>query len=211
MTALHLLVMVKAPVAGRVKTRLCPPCTLAEAAELAAAALADTLDAVAACGATRRIVALAGDPGPWLPSGFEVLAQCEGGLDRRLAHAWARAAGPGVQIGMDTPQVTPGLLDSALATLETSPAALGRATDGGWWAIGLRRADERVFMGIPMSAADTGRRQLERLLALGLRVASLPELADLDTAEDLSAVVASAPTSRTAVLARRLGLLLPSG
>ncbi|MFN2507027.1 MAG: DUF2064 domain-containing protein, partial [Acidimicrobiales bacterium] len=99
--------MVKAPVAGQVKTRLCPPCTPAEAAALAAAALADTLAAVAACGATRRILALSGEPGPWLPPAFEVVAQCEGGLDRRLAHAWAVAGGPGVQIGMDTPQVTP--------------------------------------------------------------------------------------------------------
>ena len=60
----NLLVMAKAPVAGRVKTRLCPPCTPAEAAAIAEAALADTLDAVAACGAGRRIVALDGEPGP---------------------------------------------------------------------------------------------------------------------------------------------------
>ena len=74
----HVLVMAKSPVPGRVKTRLCPPCTPAEAAALAEAALADTLEAVAACGAGRRILALDGAPGPWLPAGFEVVAQCQG-------------------------------------------------------------------------------------------------------------------------------------
>ena len=69
---MHLLVMAKAPVAGRVKTRLCPPCTPGEAAGLAEAALADTLDAVLEAGAGRCILALEGEPGPWLPAGFEV-------------------------------------------------------------------------------------------------------------------------------------------
>src|SRR5690606_23084798 len=65
----HLLVMAKAPVAGRVKTRLVPPLSAAEAAAVAEAALADTLEAVAACGAERRVLALDGEPGPWLPEG----------------------------------------------------------------------------------------------------------------------------------------------
>jgi glycosyltransferase A (GT-A) superfamily protein (DUF2064 family) len=95
--------MAKSPVPGRVKTRLCPPCTAEEAASLAEAALADTLDAVAACGASRHILVLDGVPGPWLPPGFQVVPQTAGGLDRRLAAAWALAGGPGVQIGMDTP------------------------------------------------------------------------------------------------------------
>ncbi|MCA1681684.1 MAG: DUF2064 domain-containing protein, partial [Actinobacteria bacterium] len=97
--------------------------------------------------------------------------------------------------------------DSALNALDTWPAALGHADDGGWWAIGLRHPEERVFLGVEMSAADTGRRQQERLEALGLGVALLPELADLDTVSDLPAVVDGRPTLRTALLARRLGLL----
>jgi uncharacterized protein len=203
----HLLVMAKAPVAGRVKTRLCPPCTPAEAAEMAEAALADTLDAVARCGAGRRIVALEGAPGPWLPPGFEVMAQVGGGLARRLAAAWAMAGGAGVQIGMDTPQVTPGLLDGALASLDDTDAALGFAVDGGWWAIGLRRPDARIFTGIPMSTAETGAAQQARLRALGLSVTTLPALVDLDTAADLAAVTESGSAIRTAAQARRIGML----
>lgn len=199
--------MAKAPVAGRVKTRLCPPCTPAEAAAIAEAALADTLAAVAACGAGRRIVALDGAPGPWLPPGFEVIAQVDGGFDRRLAAAWAAAGGAGVQIGMDTPQVTPALLDDALASLDETSAALGLAVDGGWWAIGLRRPDARVFAGIPMSAATTGAAQLARLGELGLSVTTLPALVDLDTVADLPAVTESGSAIRTAAQARRIGML----
>lgn len=204
----HVLVMAKAPVAGRVKTRLCPPCTPAEAAAIAEAALADTLDAVAACGAGRRIVALDGAPGPWLPPGFEVIPQVDGGLDRRLAAAWAMAGGAGVQIGMDTPQVTPALLDDALGSLGLTDAALGLAVDGGWWAIGLRRPDRRVFAGIPMSTAETGAAQRARLRQLGLTVSDLPALVDLDTADDLPAVTTSGGAIRTAAQARRIGMLL---
>src|SRR3954447_17694456 len=101
----RLLVMAKSPVPGRVKTRLCPPCSPGEAAAVAEAALADTLDAVAACGADRKIVALDGEPGDWLPAGFELIRQCRGSLTDRLAHAWSATGGGGVQIGMDTPQV----------------------------------------------------------------------------------------------------------
>ena len=203
----HVLVMAKAPVAGRVKTRLCPPWTPAEAAAMAEAALADTLDAVSACGAGRRIVALDGAPAAWLPPGFEVIPQVDGGFDRRLAAAWSAAGGAGVQIGMDTPQVTPALLDRALASLADTSAALGLAVDGGWWAIGLRRPDPRVFLGVPMSTAQTGAAQHARLRALGLSVTTLPALVDLDTVADLPAVTASGSAIRTTAQARRIGML----
>ena len=92
-------------------------------------ALADTLDAVARCGAGRRILALDGPPGEWIPPGFEIIAQRGASFDPRLAAAWSDAAGPGLQIGMDTPQVTAGLLDHCLETAARpgATAALGRA------------------------------------------------------------------------------------
>ncbi len=200
----HVLVMAKSPVAGRVKTRLCPPCTPEEAAALAEAALADTLEAVAASGAARRILALDGAPGPWLPPGFDVVPQSLGGLDRRLAAAWTTAGGPGIQIGMDTPQVTPALLDEALSALDTSDAALGHAADGGWWAIGLRQPDARVFLDVPTSTSRTGALQEARLRALGLDVGPLPTLVDLDTVADLRAVTVDGSAIRTAAVARML-------
>ena len=199
--------MAKAPAPGRVKTRLCPPCTPEQAARLAEAALADTLDAVAACGAARRVLALDGEPGDWLPAGFDVVPQAAGCFDERLAAAWDAAGGPGVQIGMDTPQVTPGLLEAALGTLDGAGAALGPTVDGGWWAIGLRRPDPAVFLGVPMSTSGTGAVQYRRLLSLDLDVAVLPTLVDLDTVHDVRAVVDAAPGTRTATLAAHLGLV----
>lgn len=207
MAGVQVMVMAKAPVAGRVKTRLCPPCTPSEAAAVAEAALADTLEAVARCGARRRVVVLDGAPGPWLPPDFEVFAQCDGDFGERLAHAWATVDAGGVQIGMDTPQVTAPLLDHALGLLDESPAALGPAADGGWWAIGLRRPHPAAFRGVPMSSACTGRRQAARLRSLGLAVATLPTLVDVDTVADLGAVEAAAPECGTVRVARHLGLL----
>jgi glycosyltransferase A (GT-A) superfamily protein (DUF2064 family) len=199
--------MAKAPVPGRVKTRLCPPCTPGEAARLAEAALVDTLGAVAACGIGRRVLALDGEPGDWLPAGFEVVPQVPGSFDERLAAAWDAAGGPGVQIGMDTPQVTPGLLTEALGALDGAGSALGPTVDGGWWAIALRRPDPAVFVGVPMSTSGTGAVQHRRLRSLHLDVALLPTLVDLDTVEDIPAVVAAAPGTRTAALGACLGLV----
>lgn len=203
----HVLVMAKEPRPGRVKTRLCPPCSAVEAAAVAEAALADTLAAVAACGAPRKVVALDGDPGAWLPPGFEVIAQRGNDFNERLANAWHDAGGGGIQIGMDTPQVTAANLDDLLARLDTDDAVLGHALDGGWWVIGWRRADPRqVFAGVPMSTPDTGRAQENRLLALGLRLHRSHPMLDIDTIEDLAAMAERFPDLRTSVLARHLAL-----
>lgn len=206
----HILVMAKAPVPGRVKTRLCPPCTPNEAAEVAAAALADTLEAVAGSATGRKVLALDGEPGAWLPAGFEVIPQRGGDLAERLAHAWTRCGPAGIQLGMDTPQVSSSGLDRLLDLVDSDneTALLGHAPDGGWWVIGWRHADPwAVFRGVPMSTARTGRLQERRLRRLGLRVAQAPALRDIDTIADLASVSAAAPHIRTAEVARRLGVI----
>jgi rSAM/selenodomain-associated transferase 1 len=194
-----LLVIAKAPVPGRVKTRLSPPCTPEEAAELAVAALADTLAAAMRVRrAARRVIVLDGEPGPWIPAGFEVLPQRGDGLAERLAAAFADAGGAAFLVGMDTPQVTPALLDAGLAALDRADAVFGAALDGGYWGIGLRRPDPAVFRDVPMSAATTAAVQRARLAELGLRTAVLPPLRDVDTIDDARAVAAQAPGSRFA-------------
>jgi uncharacterized protein len=188
-----LIVIAKAPVAGRVKTRLCPPCTPAQAAALAQAALADTLAAVAAVPARRRLLALEGAPGCWLPGGFEVVPQPAGGLGARLADAFARADGPAFLVGMDTPQLTPELLAHAAAQLRGADATLGLAADGGYWGIGLREPRGDAFADVPMSTDRTGEAQRDRLHALGLRVGDLLVLRDVDTFADAMAVAQEVP------------------
>jgi rSAM/selenodomain-associated transferase 1 len=196
-----LAVIAKAPAPGRSKTRLCPPCTPVEAAALAQASLEDVLAAVAATPAARRVVVLDGEPGPWLPPGFDVLAQRGEGLAERLAAAFEDLGGPALVLGMDTPQVTPALLAVSLRELERAPAVIGGAADGGYWAIGLQRPDARVFAGVPMSHATTGRAQRARLRMLGLRWRELPQLRDVDTIADAHHVAVLAPSTR---FARRL-------
>ena len=197
MTAI--VVIAKSPRPGRVKTRLTPPCTPEEAARLAGAALSDTLAAAAQTRATRRVLVLDGPPGDWVPRGFDVVPQRGDGLAERLAAAFAEVAQPAFLVGMDTPQVTPQLLDAGLAALDDSDAAFGAALDGGYWGIGLRRANPEAFRGVPMSEATTGLAQRARLLALGLRTAVLPPLRDVDTIADAHAVAAEAPAGRFAI------------
>jgi uncharacterized protein len=197
-----LMVIAKAPVAGRVKTRLTPPYTPDQAAVLAEAALADTLEVVAATPAGRRVLVLDGAPGRWLPSGFEVIEQRGGGLDERLAHAFVDTGGPAVLIGMDTPQITADLLTAAVRRLHGCDAVFGPAADGGFWLLGLREPDPALLRGVPMSRPDTGARQLTRLRARGLRVAPLGSLVDVDTAADAALVAAQAPGTRFAAAVR---------
>lgn len=208
---MFVLVVAKEPVAGRVKTRLCPPCTPQQAAALAEAALADTLEAATSCGADDVVVALDGQPGSWLPTGVRTFPQVEGSFDRRLTEAWAQTSGPGIQIGMDTPQVTGALLDMALDTLEQPDidAVLGPADDGGWWIIGLPAADDRLFADIEMSSAETGHHQRRRLDQLGYRVGDLPALTDVDYFTDARRVASIAPSTRFASLVRAVDAALP--
>jgi uncharacterized protein len=202
-----LIVIAKAPVAGRVKTRLCPPCTPAEAAGLAEAALADTLAAVLATPVDRRVLVLDGQPGDWLPPGFEVVDQRGDGLDQRLAAAFADVGGPALLVGMDTPQLNSAVLLAGLDALvdPAVDAVLGPALDGGYWCIGFRATPARALVGVPMSSRLTCQRQRERLATLGLRVRELASLRDVDGIEDARAVAAAAPGSRFARAVAALG------
>ena len=200
----QVLVIAKEPIPGRVKTRLTPPFTPANAAALATASLADTLAAVSATPVAQAVLALDGAPGDWLPPGFRVILQRGGGLDERLAAAFADAhatlPAPMVLVGMDTPQVTPGLLADAARALASgeADAVFGPAADGGFWLLGLREVDPGLILGVPMSRPDTGPRQLARLEQAGLRIQMLPELTDVDTVSEAERVAAVTPGSRFA-------------
>ncbi|HEY5852515.1 MAG TPA: DUF2064 domain-containing protein [Aldersonia sp.] len=193
------LVVAKAPVAGQAKTRLSPPLSPREAARLAAAALLDTLAAAAAARVRRRIVALTGDldraeshadlAAALAP--FDVLPQRGTGFAERLANAHhdaARRAGlPVLQLGGDTPQADSALLTDCAARLAAPgvDAVVGPAADGGWWALGLR-ADPPVLdlARVPMSTPHTGADTLAMLRRHRRATVLLPELVDVDRADD---------------------------
>ncbi|MFI5836700.1 DUF2064 domain-containing protein [Micromonospora sp. NPDC051300] len=218
-----LLVVAKAPAPGAVKTRLCPPATPDQAARIAAAALRDTLDTVAATPGVLPVLALAGrfpdaEDGADLAAavaGWPVLPQRGDGLADRLAHAHADVADaypgrPVVQIGMDTPQLTPGRLAAAVRRLAAPgvDAVLGPAADGGWWGLGLRDPGWAASLrGVPMSTADTGRLTHAALVGRGLRVGALPTLRDVDDWADALAVARAAPGGR---FAREVAALRPT-
>jgi uncharacterized protein len=208
------IVLAKAPEPGRVKTRLCPPATAVEAADLAAASLLDTIDAAGGVPGAEPVVALTGRLAGALRRTeltaalrrCRVVPQRGHGLGERIAAAHLDTAAlfegrPTLQVGMDTPQAGAALLAACLDRLRApgTDGVLGLAADGGWWAVGLRdpRA-ARLLAGVPTSRDDTGERTLQALRDGGLRVGLLPELTDVDTAADARTVAEEAPGGRFA-------------
>ena len=200
MTDATLIILAKAPVPGRVKTRLCPPCSPDQAAAIARAAIVDTLAAAVATREVRPVLVLDGEPAEWVPRGMEVVPQVAGNLADRLAGAFAASTGPTALIGMDTPQVTPATLRAAIDSLlrPTVDAVLGRTLDGGWWTIGLRDPALPAFVGVPMSTRHTGDLQAARLAYLGLRTLEIGLEMDVDTFADAHTVANRIPASQFA-------------
>ncbi|WP_029118026.1 DUF2064 domain-containing protein [Mycobacterium sp. URHB0044] len=209
MISVAVLVVAKAPVPGLAKTRLAASMGDDAAADHAAAALLDTLDAVAAAPVAARVVALTGDLAAASRSteltarlaDFTVIEQRGADFADRLANAHADAAAaagglPVLQIGMDTPQVTPALLADCAATLTKADAVLGMACDGGWWVLGVTDpAMAGCLRDVPMSTPDTGAVTLRALRDTGVDVRLVSELADVDTIDDVAVVGRACPPS----------------
>ncbi|WP_135458391.1 DUF2064 domain-containing protein [Mycobacterium sp. DL99] len=216
MTSIAVLVVAKAPVPGLAKTRLAAGVGDQAAADIAAAALLDTLDAVAGAAVSARVVALTGDLELAHCGGeirdrlddFIVVPQHGVGFAQRLANAHADAAAvtrlPVLQIGMDTPQVTATLLDECGQALADADAVLGMARDGGWWVLGVRDCRTAACLAdIEMSTSRTGAETLAALRGTGATVNLAAELADFDTVDDIAEVRrACAPGSRFVRAAR---------
>ena len=213
-----LLVVAKAPEPGRAKTRLAATVGDRVAAEIAAAALLDTLDAVAATPVAARVVALTGELDAAAGAAdirrrlesFTVIGQRGDDFADRLANAHADAADgqPVLQIGMDTPQVTDELLASCARRLMEAQAVLGLACDGGWWVLGLQApATAECLRRVPMSQPDTGELTLKALRDNGIDVYPVEVLSDFDIVDDVAAVrEACDPASRFAWVTHAAGL-----
>ena len=213
---MHITIVAKTPVAGRVKTRLCPPCTPQQAADIARAGLLDTIDAidgaidragenvVAIRHRVTRTLLLDGCTETWMPDEWRIVAQRGSGLAERLCNGF-RDLGPGIVVGMETPHVA-AVLPDALDHLHHGRDIIGPADDGGYWAIGLCAATAAratdVFAGVQMSTARTGLQQLGRLRAVGRSIEVIPLARDLDDYADLCAIAASGRRGRLADIAR---------
>lgn len=196
-TDAHLLVFARVPALGRVKSRLAAgvgqPAALAVYREL----LAITRTAIAASGVPATVW-LADTAGP-KPTASEaadwpemtICCQENGDLGQRMAAAFtaAFAAGAGrvAIIGTDCPGLQAAHLSQAFALLASHDVVLGPATDGGYYLLGLRQPQPELFQHKVWSTDSVLADTLADAQRLGLRVALLPELRDVDTVVDLVA------------------------
>jgi len=187
------VLIAKTPLAGQVKTRLCPPLSGAQAAAVATALLCDAADAATATGADTWC-AYHGDEAVLrrlLPDAVRLLPQRGGDLAQRLAAAQADVFAIGyervVLYGADCPTVAAADLCLALESLDHADVVLGPAADGGYTILASSRPTPALFDGVVMSTeqvlADTLR------LAAGLQVTLLDSRHDLDTVADLLAAL----------------------
>lgn len=212
-----LVIFTKAPIPGEVKTRLCPPLTLDEAAGLHGSFVLDAVErgiqaAKAAHGALDRYLACA--PSPDLAFfkviegryGFRLLSQIGADLGARMAQVFeslfADGYGRVLLVGTDVPTLPGTYYTRALQTLGTHNLALGPAQDGGYHLIGLTKAVPSLFTGLPWSTDQVLSLTIQKAEALGLRTALLPAWRDVDTIEDLE--VLSKETDGSSPLVPRL-------
>ncbi len=186
------VVLAKRPVAGRVKTRLSPPLTPDESAALADAFLSDTLDRLAG----RTIRLYLDDPDGFdAPSGVSIHRQASGGLGARMLRAIIESAAAGarrvVVVGTDSPTLPAAFVDLAVDALaEPRTVVLGPTPDGGFCLLGVNEIVPSLFA-MEYSHDGVFAETLARALEADLSPVILPEVADVDEAADLDALIAA--------------------
>lgn len=198
-----IIVFAKAPVAGQVKTRLCPPLTPDEAASLHGSLVLDILERCQLLKGYDLI--LAGTPSPHHPfframeARFKIPVWDQQGEDlgARMAGAFKQALDEGryrsvVVIGTDIPGIHGPLLTSALKGLQDHDVVLGPTVDGGYYLIGLRSPVPELFEKMPWSTDQVYACTKQKVQELGLSLRVLPTLRDVDTVEDLDLFIREA-------------------
>jgi rSAM/selenodomain-associated transferase 1 len=197
MTAL-LIIFAKEPRPGRVKTRLIPPLSFEAAAQLYHSFLLDILEEMGRVPEVRLALAFSPPEAQGFfqtlaPPGIDLFPQEGGDLGERMARACARgfAAGysPVLLRGSDTPDLPAAVVSGAREVLAAGKAqvALGPATDGGYYLVGLTEPQPRLFQGPVWSSSTVLESTLKTARKRGLTVHLLPAWADIDTAADLLA------------------------
>jgi hypothetical protein len=194
--AVGLAVMAKAPRAGTVKTRLCPPLRAVEAAELARCFLLDAIERSAAVAGVRPIVAYAPVEARLdfeaLAPGFALIAQRGGDLGERqgalVEDILAAGHDAALLIGTDSPTLPPETIDEAVSLVMAPDVdvVLGPTEDGGYYLVGVRAACPALFEAMPWSTSAVLSLTLDRARRLGLRAVCLSTWYDVDTGADLA-------------------------
>jgi hypothetical protein len=179
----------KPPIAGEVKTRLIPALRSSAAAELAGAMLLDAWSTVMRSPGFRPILATT-RPGdfPVRAPAEDIWLQGEGDLGQRIERILTRAlldAKAAVALGADSPALTPTHLAAALASLELHDAAIGPASDGGFYLLAIRKCHPNLFCDLPWSNSKTRQALRARLEQFRWSIAELEPLFDVDTPADL--------------------------
>lgn len=204
-----LIIFAKAPIAGQVKTRLCPPLTPDEAATLHGSFVLDTLERTkTAVGKLTlqmdRFLACA-------PSsthvffkimeerqGVKLIDQIGDDLGARMHEAVKTMFGRGyrrtVIIGTDVPTLPLDHYKQALTSLEDHDVILGPARDGGYYLIGITKAVPELFTDIPWSTDQVLKLTQEKAAMLGLKTALIQPCRDVDTPDDLEALIEACAT-----------------
>jgi len=193
----EVVVFGRAPQAGRVKTRLAAAIGARAAAEAYRAVLEHTLAEAAASGFPVTL-ALAEPAGPgieWAPSpGVRVDLQVGGDLGEKMAAAFAAHFAAGAEVvvlvGSDTPRLDAAMIRRAAEACGRAPVVLGPAVDGGYVLVAQRAPGAGVFTGVPWSSPRTLTATRERLTLLGIGHEELETVRDIDTGDDLAAVLA---------------------
>jgi len=188
------VIMAKQPAVGRTKTRLCPPLSPSDAAELSGALLQDTITLVSR---VRRVsLAVAITPAaavdamrPSMP-GDAILVPVEGAdigacLSQATNHLFAEGFCRVLALNSDGPTLPAAHIEEAEALLDRSDVVLGPSEDGGYYLVAMRRPAPGLFCDIAWSTPRVTAQTLDRAAALGLSVALLPPWYDVDTAADL--------------------------
>ena len=195
MARLAVFIMAKTPRPGEVKTRLCPPLSAAQAAELYRCFLLDKIEQVRALKeVTPAIAYVPAEARPTfqtLAPGFALVAQRGDDLGARLANSFEEFLKNGftaaLAIDSDTPTLPIAFLEQALVLIwnPSVDLVLGPSEDGGYYLIGLRALHRELFEGIPWSTSQVLLETIRRAEERGLRIAQLPPWYDVDTPDDL--------------------------
>lgn len=203
-SGIALVIFAKAPVPGRVKTRLCPPLTHDEAATLHGSFVLDTLERTKTATVKLKLPIdryLACAPSSTLTffkimeerQGVKLIEQEGEDLGSRMHRAFETMFAKGYRrvliVGTDIPSLPLDYYKQAIDLLERHDAVFGPAQDGGYYLIGLKKPSGYLFENIPWSSEQVLTVTCERAKILGLRTGLLPEWRDVDTIDDLRALI----------------------